>query len=227
MSATSASAVELYNSVKTPTKTPDQQGFFKFSTNTAPVSSGKASAGGTTFDSGNIVNLAGYGRQAPITLDRIKGYSVGFSGKINTETHSNINSAGFNIIVTSNTLSGEKQPYGIQLSFWPGSIWANNPDFTHGEEVAFNNLTTVNNYSLVVKGDTYQLFINGSATPLLQGKLRQYPNFKPPSGFPNPYTLTNVIFLGDTSTTATSQFVITSISATQTTQVTVNNSPGK
>lgn len=212
----------LYDSATTPTKTPDQAGFFKLFTNTAPAPTGKATAGGTILNTGNISNDAGYGRQAPVKLDRTKGYSVSFSVKLNSETHTTSNSAGFNVIVTSDLLKGEKTPYGIELSFWPTSIWAKEVGFTPAEAVGFDTQSAVNNYTLVVQGTTYKLYANGSASPILQGPLRQYTGFNPPAGFPNPFTITSVIFLGDDSPSAQSEVVIKRIDAalTQTTSTT-------
>lgn len=65
-------------------------------------------------------------------------------------------------------------------------------------------------YKLSVKGDQYQLFANGSTTPILAGKMRKY-TYTPPPGFNNPYTTPNLVFLGDNTTSATGNVTIANV----------------
>lgn len=231
MEATSASAVPIYNGLSTPHQTPDQQGWLYLSGThpftvppPTPVPSAKASSGGTILNSGKSSYYSGYFYNYPwvnMNLDRSTGYSISFSVKINSEKHLTPDRAGFSIIVISDTLPDETQPYGIELAFWQDKVWAQDVNFKHAEEVSFNNQANGNNYNLYVKDDQYQLFANGSTTPILQGKLRQYP---PPPGFPmNPYNKANLIFMGDDTSSATAKFTIRSVNATPVTQSSETN----
>lgn len=221
MSVTSASAATLFDSTSNPSQTPAQQGWSLLGTKIATAPSATASSEGTIFDTGNALNYAGYVRSSPFTLDRKKGYSISFSLKINSESHSNNNSAGFNIVVMSSRANNEKQQYGIELCFWENSIWAKNAGFTHGEEASFNNQADVNNYTLFVKDEEYKLYVNGSAMPILKGRLRQY------AGLADPYSTPNAIFMGDESSFATAQVTIKKVTGTPATQVTLPNNPSK
>jgi hypothetical protein len=77
--------------------------------------------------------------------------------------------------------------------------------------VNFNTKASVQTYKLSVKNNSYKLFVNGGANPILQGNLRQYTKFTPPPGYQNPYTTPNLIFLGDNTTSARAKFTIVSI----------------
>lgn len=72
----------------------------------------------------------------------------------------------------------------------------------------------MNNYNLYVKGNQYKLFVNGSTNPILTGSLRQYTGFTPPPGYQNPYTTSDLIVLGDNTTSATSAVTITNVYVT-------------
>jgi hypothetical protein len=132
--------------------------------------------------------------------------------KINSQSSNSNNRSGFSVIVVSNRLTNETQPYGIEFGFWQNSIWAQNVGFTRGESVAFDTTKTVNDYRLSVKDQRYQLFVNNSSTPILQGTLRQY-QFTPPPGYANPYTTPNTIFLGDNSSSAGAEVTLTKVEA--------------
>lgn len=211
LSPASASAVTLYNGLSLPSQTPAQQGWVYQGTAIATVPTATATTNGTVLNSGNRTNYAGYFRQAVNVLNRTTGYSIQFSVKVNSESHSNNNRAGFNIIVVSDALVGETQPYGIELGFWTNSIWAQNVGFTRGENVAFNTRSAVNTYTLTVQNLNYKLYANGSSQPILQGSLRQYTGFTPPPGYANPYTTPNLLFMGDDTTSATSNVTITRV----------------
>lgn len=204
-----AVAVVLYNGLSTPSQTPAQQGWVYLATPFPTAPSATATSSGTVLDTGDIKNQAGYFRQSPSALNRLNGYTINFTVQINSENHgTNTNRAGFSVLVMSDRLSSEKQPYGIELGFWQNSIWAQNTGFTRGESVSFNTQAAWHNYKLKVVGSSYQLFVDGSATPILQGSLRQYTGYTPPPGYPNPYTTPNLIFLGDNTTSAKAKVTV-------------------
>jgi hypothetical protein len=195
-------------------QTPSQQGWsYQVGSNqppyivTAPLPVQTATNSGTILNSGNNNNVAGYFLKSSIPLDRQKGYTLRFRVKVNSESHLSQNRAGFSVLVVSQPLPGETQPYALELGFWQNNIWAYNLGFTRGENVNFNT-TAMQTYDLSVKGTTYRLFLAGSTTPILQGQLRQYTGFQPPLGLPNPYTNPNMIFFGDDTSSATSQFTL-------------------
>lgn len=213
--ATSASAVSIYNGLSLPSQTPAQQGWLYQGTSISTAPSATATTAGTILNTGNSLNYSGYFKQSPINLDRNTGYSIKLSIKVNSESHSNNNRAGFSLLVMSNSVTGETQPYGIELGFWTNSIWAQNVGFTRGENVAFNTTSAVNNYNLSVQGLNYKLYVNGSTTPILQGTLRQYTGFTPPPGYSNPYKTEKLIFMGDDTTSATGKVTIANVDVSQ------------
>ncbi|MFE1745000.1 hypothetical protein [Coleofasciculus sp. H7-2] len=227
MGANSANAVPLYDGVSKPNQTPDQQGWqYQENAFKSPAPTATSTSEGTVLNTGNSTNQAGYFKVSPVLLNRSTGYSISFSVKISSETHLNNNRAGFSLIVISDGVFGETQPYGLELGFWQNSVWAQNVGFTQGEKVTFNVQKTMNNYVLYVKDNQYQLFINGSTFPILQGELRQYTGFIPPPGYPNPYTTSNLIFFGDNTASATANVTIKSVSASPASNVNLTTGYG-
>lgn len=205
MAANAASAVELYNGLLG--TTPAQQGWtLKYNPLLPRPGETVLPAGGIVFDtSGNISKQGGYFKQStlptlptqlPVVLDRGRGYNVTFTLKVDSQSSGSNDKAGFSFIVTSNAIPGEVQPSGIELNFWQGAIWGQNYNFTRGEAVPFNT-TALHTYRLFVQGSIYQLFVDGSATPILQGPLRQYYGYVPPTGYTNPYIVPNQLFMGN------------------------------
>lgn len=125
----------------------------------------------------------------PITLDRTLGYDIFFDLKLNSESHTSNDRAGFSIIA----LGHDNQ--GIELGFWTDRIFAQNVGFgAHGEEQLFTTPTTMTRYHLNVSGSNYTLSAPGMTD--LSGSLRNY------SGFGFPYDKPNFLFLGDDTTSA-------------------------
>ena len=139
---------------------------------------------------GTLVNPA-----FPI-LDRNAGFVLEFELKVNTETHSSNDRAGFSIILLSEDL------FGIELGFWTNEIWAQSgAAFTHAEGVAFDTTAAQRLYQLRMVGSTYRLFADG--TEVLTGALRDY------SGFGSqPYTLPRFLFLGDDTSSAGADVIL-------------------
>jgi hypothetical protein len=125
----------------------------------------------------------------PITFDRTLGYDIFFDLKLNSESHTSNDRAGFSIIA----LGHDNQ--GIELGFWNDRIFAQNVGFgAHGEEQLFSTPATMTRYHLNVSGSNYTLSAPGMTD--LSGSLRNY------SGFGFPYDKPNFLFFGDDTTSA-------------------------
>ncbi|MCY6493744.1 PEP-CTERM sorting domain-containing protein [Leptolyngbya sp. GGD] len=182
-------------------------------TSVTPPGTEIVSNGGTTFNTRASNTLQG-GYSIFRTLDRTKGYTLGFNLQLLSEAHQNPDRAGFSIIA----LSSDRR--GIELGFWASDaklsdrIWAQNdgatkpPRFTHAEGTSFNPVRAVR-YDLSVQGNYYGLFANGNfQTPILTGSLRNYS----PEGVP--YNLPNFVFFGDNTTSASASVRITRVDLT-------------
>lgn len=195
---------------------PDAQGFtFLAFPSVSPTISGDATVLNT---SGTKSIYAGYfSKPTPqLVLDRVIGYTVSFTVQVELEDHagSDKNSdgiedrAGFSLIV----LSSDKR--GIELGFWKDRIWAQEdgttepPLFTQAEGAAFDTQSARRPYALAVQGNTYTLSSNGA--PILSGNLRDY---SAATGFPNPYSTPNLIFLGDDTTSASAKIQLAYMAA--------------
>jgi hypothetical protein len=215
LSAAAASAVVLYDGLSTPSQTPSQQNWLYQATSLAPIPTATATTGGTVLDTtGNIYNYAGYFTQTPTPLERSAGYTVSFRLRLNSESHgTNTNRAGLSLIVMSNQVTGETQPYGIELGFWLSNIWAQSATFTRAETANYNTQSLAHTYHLKVKGNQYQLFVDNATTPILQGPLRQYTGYTPPTGSQNPYTTPNLVFVGDNTSSAKAKVTLIRVEA--------------
>lgn len=145
---------------------------------------------------------SGYSRIAPGGLDRAVGFTLGFSVRIERETHNNTNRAGFSVVV----LAADKR--GIELAFWTNRVFAqaDTPLFVHAEDVAFDTSSAVVDYALTVGGNRYRLRSGGQL--VLEGPVRDYTGF---TGLIDPYETPDFIFLGDDTTSAAGAFAISSV----------------
>ncbi|HEY1921517.1 MAG TPA: hypothetical protein VGG44_02030, partial [Tepidisphaeraceae bacterium] len=114
--------------------------------------------GTTTLDTTSNFNLKnGYSNTFPIintlvdssfpTLSPTDGFTVSFDVQLNSESHTigntvNSNRAGFDVIVLGSDAKG------VELGFWTGDVWAQNSDFTHGEDDPFNPESSSHHYDL-------------------------------------------------------------------------------
>ncbi|MGK7903666.1 MAG: hypothetical protein AB4352_20120 [Hormoscilla sp.] len=187
-----------------------------------PVASDEtAVSGGVQVDTNaNLAEYSGYSNYNPLTstfvnsplpytLDQSLGYSIVFNVTLNSTTSNNPNRAAFSI-----TAIGVGNQ-GIELAFEPNSIFAQNADFTLGENQPFTTNSNTD-YELRVTSSNYQLFANSSQ--ILTGSLRTY-NFNPltsdpPLGTFNPYEIPNFIFLGDNTGQEDGEFTLRSASVT-------------
>lgn len=142
------------------------------------------------------------------TLNRTQGFSLGFTLKVDSETHDGVNGpnrSGVSVIAITSDLMG------IELGFWSDRIWAQSgPSFTKAEEGFFDTTAALTNYSLQISGSNYQLLANG--TSVVSGALRNYSS----SGL-LAYNTTNFLFFGDNTTSARGAF--------RTSRVTLSNAP--
>jgi hypothetical protein len=138
-------------------------------------------------------------------LNPTPGFSVSFDVQILSETHgtndTDTNRAGFDVIV----LGSDKK--GVELGFWTNDIWAqelNSNVFTRDpaedsniqrDSTALDN-TSLTHYTLTVIGSSYSLS-TGATNPvtILTGSTHDYSSYTGTE--PNPYSLTNFVFIGD------------------------------
>lgn len=143
-------------------------------------------------------------------LDRTTGFQVNFRLQIESESHSNSNRAGYNVIVLS------QDAKGIEIAFWRDQIWVQSDGLTgglfrHGEGKAFATTGAMTEYQVSIVGDTYTLAADGAA--ILTGPVRDYSAFE---GFPDPYETPNFLFLGDNTTSAQARARLGFVSVTGT-----------
>ena len=129
------------------------------------------------------MNHPGIGR-----LMREHGIKMTFDLQVIEEYSFAENRGGFSIILLTDDL------YGLELVFKQDSIWAYTSDFIIGEVQPVNTVSDLSVYSISVKDDQYEVFIDGTLT--LSGSLRDY------SGFGTPYNIPNFIFFGDNTSRA-------------------------
>jgi hypothetical protein len=204
----------LYDAASGTTPDPSRMSFTDFPPGTAsPV----YSEGLTVLDStaAGSDSFAGWVASAATTsgfplLDRTTGFHVNFTVQIDSESHSNSNRAGFNVIVLG------QDAKGIEIAFWTNQIWVQSDDqtgglFRHGEGVAVATTAAINEYQVNIAGATYTLIANGE--PILTGPVRDYSAF---DGFPDPYETPNFLFLGDNTTSAQARVRLGFVSVTGT-----------
>ena len=139
------------------------------------------------------------------SLNPTVGFSVTFDVQLNSETHgADDNRAGFDVIV----LGSDKK--GVELGFWTNDIWAqqlNSNVFTRDPNEDYNVLnpsgpalstTSMTDYTLSILNGSYSLYVDVPAanpTLILTGSTHDYSSYT--STAPNPYSLTNYVFIGD------------------------------
>ena len=136
----------------------------------------------------------------PEEFNRERGYQVGFTVQLPTEQHIRPDRAGFSVIVTSRDLMG------IELGFWTNEIFAQSVDFIHSEgndQLPFRLANQYVDFVLEIKGENYTL--SSAGTEILTGPLRDY------SGFGTPYDISDFLFFGDDTTSASASVNIRSI----------------
>ncbi|HEU5102801.1 MAG TPA: hypothetical protein VFU22_27455 [Roseiflexaceae bacterium] len=186
--------------------TPDGQGKLIYRDSRAAAATQSFVDGATTLDTmANQADAAGYfaNPRALPALDRQRGYALRFRVQLVEEYHADSDKdadgvgdrAGFSVIALSSDTKG------IEIGFWKDQVWAQEQGdaeppagtlFTRAESAAFDTSSALVDYTLVVRGDEYQL--SGDGGSILRGRLRDYTSFEGPV---NPYRTPNFIFLGD------------------------------
>lgn len=159
-------------------------------------------------------------------LNQNDGFQVSFEAQVISNTLANNDRAVFSI-----TLVMDDGQTAIELGFQrtgagQGRIFAQSDGqtpspgggtptlFTAAEETTFDTTSNLVRYTLDVSGTTYSLKANG--TEILTGPLRNYSSFTPTpvQGVtpPNPYTVRNLLFLGDNTTSAGGSFTLGDVS---------------
>ncbi|MCS1409022.1 MAG: hypothetical protein M2R45_02201 [Verrucomicrobia subdivision 3 bacterium] len=138
--------------------------------------------------------------QLPDEFNRERGYQIGFTIQLPTETHVRPDRAGFSLITLSRDL------LGIEIEFWTDEIFAQSVEFIHSEgaqNLPFQLSSQYVDFVLEIKGDEYTL--SGNGQEILTGPLRDY------SGSGIPYTISDFLFFGDNTTSASASVNIRSI----------------
>jgi len=149
------------------------------------------------------------------TLDRQLGYSVSFSLEILSETHEADDRAGFSVLAVSSDVSDSVNT-SIEIGFQANRIFAQNDNF-NGFAVESTEFNPVGvgfvDYELSVLGDSFDLSANGAS--VLSGALHDHVGeVDPPLGLSSPYEISNFIFLGDNTTSASAEFHLRRASVT-------------
>ena len=166
---------------------------------TPPMGAGKVTMDTTLDPSGQI----GWLNVSPIAINPSSRPVVTFDLRTVSESHFSFDRAGLSVIV----IGADKK--GIELSFWVDRVWVqnDNPIFTHGEEAyvdtkAFGTgKAGLRRYTLSFSGPFYRLSVDGQQ--VLSGVRRDYSAF---NGFPDPYEIPNVLWVGDDTHSAQAKF---------------------
>ena len=164
----------------------------------APSYDSVSSPARTVLDTtGDFSVRAGFWYQNMPELNPSTGFTVSFDVQVTDENHdTNNDRAGFSVIL----LGSDPQGIGIEIAFWEDKIWAQNIDFTPGEEIAFNT-TSMTSYELEISDLSYSLRVDGG--PELTGSVRDYPTSRNII-----YGMSNVLWLGDDTSRAEGDFGI-------------------
>lgn len=149
----------------------------------------------TSPDSSDYTGFIGSLHPLLPALDRNTGFTLNFDLRINAETHSDANRAGFSVTIL------DQDAVGIELGFWQDRVWAqsDSPYFTHAEDALFDTMS-MTRYALSLDATGYSLSANG--IPLLSGGLRDYSGYALISPLAAVYTQPNFLFLGDNTSRA-------------------------
>jgi hypothetical protein len=146
------------------------------------------------------------------TLSSGTGYRLTFGLELKSEDHSgNINRAGFSV-----TLIGDDKT-GVEIGFQKdsptaGTIFVQNDGrngsviFTRGESVSTALPLSRNLWNLDVHGNTFELALAAGGNPVLSGALRDYSGYT--GNGKNAYGTPNFLFLGDNTSSARADFVL-------------------
>jgi hypothetical protein len=151
------------------------------------------------------------------TLNNTQGYSLSFDLQVLADSNTNPNRAGFSVLIVSQDTTKAIELAFQRTSSTTGNIFAQSSGFIAAEAIAYNT-NQKTDYRVEVLGNDYKLFANN--TQILTGSLRNYGGFVPPANFPfNPYTKSNLVFLGDNTTSARGMFNLTQVAVQTDTRI--------
>jgi hypothetical protein len=133
------------------------------------------------------VDTWGYSRISPVPLDAALGYTVNFSIRVPSETHSSANRAGFSMLFV-----GNDPTQSIELAFRMNEVFAYEyvaGAFVQGPLEGFGVSFTQHSYTLTVANGQYSLSAMGNV--LISGNLQHYQSPL------IPYAIPNFMFFGD------------------------------
>ncbi len=135
-----------------------------------------------------------------LNLDTLSGFTLNLDLKINSESHTNPNRAGFSFITI-----GQDVTHSIEIAFWDDRVWVyeyNAGVFSKGAEYLIDT-TTRRNYRLEVTNQQFTLYVDDIFG--INGSLVDY------SAFNFPYNLPSTLIFGDDTTSGSSSVEIYSI----------------
>jgi hypothetical protein len=150
-------------------------------------------------------------------LNRQLGYTIVFSLRMVSESHSSSARAGFSVIaVSSDAASGVAS--SIEIGFQSGRVFAQSDDFgltVADENTSFNPVgSDFINYALTVQGSSYELAADSNV--ILSGVLHDH--FDHNINWPvSPYQIPNFLFLGDDTTSASAEILLRRVEVEATT----------
>lgn len=143
------------------------------------------------------------------TLNPTTGFTLNFTMQLLSETHTgNANRAGFSVLL----LGSDKK--GIEIGFQSGRVFSQSTAFTQMDTNFTNTvpalLSSLTAYSLSIQNSTYTL--SAGSTLLLTGTTQDYTGA---SGFGTEvYRTSNLLFLGDDTTSAGANVNLGAVSVT-------------
>lgn len=133
------------------------------------------------------------------TLNPAAGFDLSFTAKLDAESNTTPNRSGFDVLLLGSDGRGIELAFFAAQAGQAAQVFALNsdiPTFSHAESTTgFDPTTGFHSYDLRVVGSSYTLTADGSQ--LLTGATRDYSAYGSA-----PYTLSNYLFLGDDTTSA-------------------------
>lgn len=192
-----AAAATLYSGSNTPSTQGWTNGFI------GSVVETPMSPGVQLNTSANNAYYGGYFNQLPAgTLSKTTGFDVSITAALLSESGTNPARSGLSFLILTSDHTG------VELAVQPTQIFAQAVGFGSptGESVAYNT-TPLTTYDIAISGTTYALSANG--TEILTGPLRDYSATSTPFG--PIYSATDLLFIGDDTSSAGGAFQLTSV----------------
>jgi hypothetical protein len=149
-------------------------------------------------------------------LNRTDGFALNLTLRFDSATSTSTDRGGLSVILlgsdhkgieldfTSTTTPGEFEVFAQEDGSGGSTL------FTRGESSLLTSPASLTDYSLSIAGDGYTF--RSGASILLSGAVRDYSAFpNPPFPIADPYELSNYLFVGDNTTSASSAFAVSAI----------------